>query len=87
MTTGDGVTKDTFSLFFEKVYEIYDGEYGKIASPTLEEEDLETIAEIITHAISEYKIFPLKLSNFFIRIIPKLPARAGVQTYQRFLKW
>ena len=52
-----GVTKDAYSSFYEKVYEQFDGEFVKIPSLSMDEEDLLLIGKIITHAfITQYLI-------------------------------
>jgi len=38
------------------VYQIFDGENEKIPVPTLDEDDLETIGEIITYAFIGYNL-------------------------------
>jgi len=58
---GDGVTKDAFSLFFESMYEYFEGEAEKVPSVTMNEETLVTIGQIINHAFIGYGVFPVKV--------------------------
>lgn len=50
VASGDRVTRDVFSLFFEKMF---DGEHEKVSRPTLDKEDLETIGEKLLTLLSD----------------------------------
>ncbi|MEM7216662.1 MAG: hypothetical protein AAF423_14070, partial [Pseudomonadota bacterium] len=61
--TGEGVTRDALSLFFEKVYQLFDGENEKVPGfdVDLEEEILTIIGTVITQAFVQFGTFPYKL--------------------------
>jgi hypothetical protein len=58
---GEGVCKDAYSAFFESMYEFFEGNFEKVPSSNIEEEDLDTIGKIVTHAFITYGVFPLQL--------------------------
>ena len=65
---GEGVSKDAYSAFFESWYKTMDGEQEKIPSNTnFDDEDLEIIGKIITHAFITHGVFPIQLCKSAIK--------------------
>jgi len=64
---GDGVSRDAFSAFFEAVYKRMEGCYEKVPSSDYDEEELEVLGQIITHAFVLYNIFPIKVSRVALK--------------------
>ena len=60
---GDGVIRDAYSGFFEKLYEKMDGAFEKVPSGYLDEEELEIIGKIITHAFLTHGLFPVQICS------------------------
>ena len=60
---GDGVTKDCYAEFFDKLYEKMEGTVEKVPIEDLDEEELEVIGRIINHAFLQFSVFPLQLSK------------------------
>ena len=60
--SGDGVTADAFTSFFEKLYELMDGNNQKVPSIRLDDEELIVVGKIINHAFLISNIFPIEIS-------------------------
>ena len=60
---GDGVTRDALSTFFHNALLKFDGFNERVPSPLLDDKELETIGQIITHAYVLFELFPIELSK------------------------
>ena len=58
---GDGVTRDAYSSFFQKMRFIFHGDFEWIPLPTAESEELNIIGKVITTAFLTQNIFPVEL--------------------------
>ena len=58
---GDGVCRDAFSAFYQKMYSKFDGGFCKVPSRFDEEEELEIIGKIIHAGFIQYDTFPVQL--------------------------
>lgn len=58
---GDGVTRDAFSTFFNKMGTKFQGDNEWVPLPTTESTELKIIGRIITHAFLTQKIFPVHI--------------------------
>ena len=66
---GDGVCRDAFSAFYQKMYSKFDGEFSKVPSRFDEEEELEIIGKIIHGGFIQYDTFRVRLSRQHWNII------------------
>ena len=60
---GDGVTRDALSIFLHNALLKFDGCNERVPSPLLDDKELETIRQIITHAYVLFELFPIELSK------------------------
>ena len=60
---GDRVNRDAYSEFFEALYRKMEGELERVPMNNMDEDELETVGKIITHAYVQYGLFPLGLSK------------------------
>ena len=60
---GDGVTRDALSTFLHNALLKFDGCNERVPSPLLDDKELETIGQIITHAYVLFELFPIELSK------------------------
>ena len=60
---GDGVSRDGFTLFFQKMYAKFEGCYEKVPMPALESDELIAIGKIISTGFIFYNIFPFRISH------------------------
>lgn len=58
---GDGVTRDAFSEFFVKLQRKMDGCAEKVPTTDMDEEELNVVGSIITHAFIQLNIFPTEV--------------------------
>ena len=58
---GDGVTRDCYAEFFQRFVEKMEGNEEKVPAPDIDDDELEVIGRIITHAFIQYSIFPLSI--------------------------
>ena len=64
---GDGVTRDAFSAFFQSLNEKMDGVFEKVPASNYDEEELEVVGKIITHAYILYNVFPVEICQSSIK--------------------
>ena len=83
---GDGVSKDGYSEFFESFYKKMDGYVEKIPIH-IDEEELELIGKIVTHAFFCYNIFPQQLSKCALvyNIFGSIDDGSLIKSFLRFL--
>lgn len=67
LSVGDGVCKDAYAGFFEAVYEKFEGHFEKIPSSNVDDDELEIIGKIITHAYVTQAIFPLQICSLALK--------------------
>ena len=58
---GDGVSRDAFSEFYDRVYQKMEGQFEKIPASRYEDTELNILGEIIHHAFVLYEVFPVQL--------------------------
>ena len=58
---GDWVSRDAYSAFFESVYSKMEGHFEKFPSTCLEEDELNILGRVMTHAFILFDVFPVAL--------------------------
>ena len=66
--TGNGVSRDAYSAYFDEVYARMDGFSEKVPSQRFDDEDAEIFGKILTHAFVCFDIFPVGLSKSALNI-------------------
>ena len=59
--SGNGVTRDAISLFYNTLYSMFEGANEKVPLPNIETEELEIVGKLITHAFLIHGIFPVQI--------------------------
>ena len=84
---GDGVARDAYSEFFERFYIVMDGSSEKVPSSMQDDEELEVIGKIITHAYITYSVFPLQLCKATLKyyIYDVVSGEELIQSFMHYL--
>ena len=85
--TGDGVTRDAYTSFFQKVYDLFEGNNEKIPPIDMDEATLDVIGKIITHSFVQYTTFPHKICIVALKnqLFEKIDPEELLQSYLNYL--
>eukprot|EP00111_Clytia_hemisphaerica_P012955 TCONS_00038057-protein len=85
--TGEGVTRDAYTAFFEQLYSTFDGQAECVPRHKLSIKHLELFGKIVTHAFINYQIFPIKLCKASLKyfMFGSLNNNDLVTSYHKYL--